>query len=124
MNSSTNGLAFSLPATNCYNCIGVVVNSLAQGPYFGNSNNNNVSIGSLSGVFKYFNGAYSDGISFELQDSIAANYLGNDGTQVGVYGGMVPFNPRVNTPRYVNCSVAPHTTLDGKLSVDIEVVSE
>ena len=63
-------------------------------------------------------------LSFELQDSIAANVLGNDGIQIGVYGGMVPFNPRVNTPRYVNCSVAPHTTLDGKLSVDIEVVSE
>ena len=109
-----------------YNCIGIAFYSDGDYPtnYYQSTEHQNHNYHSMSSVFKYFNGTYYDGVSFELQDSIAANILGNDGTQVGVYGGMVPFNPRVNTPRYVNCSVAPHTTLDGKLSVDIEVVSE
>ena len=117
---------YYVPGANpiaCNNCIGFC-SEYCGGNYFTTCSNGNQNFPGFSSVFKFFNGTYSDGISFELQDSIAANVLGNDGIQIGVYGGMVPFNPRVNTPRYVNCSVAPHTTLDGKLSVDIEVVSE
>lgn len=121
-NANSSGLNSS--TSNCYSCIGINARTNISDQYFADTNHYNHNLNGLTDVFKYFNGTYYDGVSFELQDSIAANVLGNDGTQVGVYGGMVPFNPRVNTPRYVNCSVAPHTTLDGKLSVDIEVVSE
>jgi hypothetical protein len=107
----------------CFNCVGIGNIDL-----FSNSNNGNQNFSNLSTVFKYFSGLQSGILpietDFDLQDSIATNVLGNDGTQVGVYGGMVPFTPRVNTPRYVRCNVAPHTTPDGKLSVDVEVVSE
>ncbi len=111
-----------------YNCLGLCYDNCNDG-YFSSSSYGNQNISGLNTVFKHFSGIQSDGYlpletDFDLQDSIATNVLGNDGTQVGVYGGMVPFTPRVNTPRYVKCNVAPHTTADGKLSVDVEVVSE
>lgn len=105
-----------------FNCIGI-----KSGGYFDNSSNGNHNFSSLSSVFKDFSGHTNNGFvetEFELQDSIAMNFLGSDGTQIGVYGGMAPFTPRVTSPRYVRCNVAPHTNSDGKLSVDIEVVSE
>lgn len=110
-----------------YNCLGLCYGNCNEG-YFSSSSCGNQNVSGLNTVFKYFSGV-NDGYlpietDFDLQDSIATNVLGNDGTQVGVYGGMVPFTPRVNTPRYVKCNVAPHTTPDGKLSVDVEVVSE
>ena len=43
----------------------------------------------MSGWNSVFTGYY------ELIDSIAATCLGNDGTQVGIYGGLFPFDPRV-----------------------------
>ncbi len=75
-------------------------------------------------VFKNFRGTYDEGITFELQDSIAATCLGNDGTQVGIYGGTMPFDPRVSGLDIRRCDVARRTTADGKLAVDIEVVSD
>lgn len=107
--------------TYCHNCIGININGTDD--YFFNENHNVHNYHGMEYIFKYFDGTYSTGISFELQDSIATNILGNDNTQIGIYGGMVPFNPRVS-PRFVRCNAAPHTTLDGKLSVDLEVVSE
>lgn len=110
--------------SNCFNCIGIGCSSDSTMHYFSDNSNNNRNYSSFGEVFKYFAGTYSVGMDMSLLDSIATNVLGTDGTQVGVYGGMVPYEPRVNTPRYVRANVAPHTTLDGKLSVDIEVVSE
>lgn len=106
-----------------YNCIGICHNDCST-DYFNFINEGNRNFSGLNTVFKDFDGDFSQGVDFDLQDSIATNVLGNDGTQVGIYGGMVPFNPRVFTPRFVRCNVAPHTTADGKLSVDVEVVSE
>ena len=105
-----------------FNCIGI-----KDGGYFENTAFGNHNFSGLSSVFKDFSGHTNNGFietEFELNDSIATNILGSDGTQIGVYGGMAPFTPRVTTPRYVRCNVAPHTNSDGKLSVDIEVVSE
>ena len=107
-----------------FNCIGICDNG-----YFETSSNGNQNFSEMTAVFKKFNGIQSDGrigieTDYELQENLVANAHGSDGTQIGVYGGMVPFDPRVNTMRYVKCNVAPHTTQDGKLSVDIEVVSE
>jgi hypothetical protein len=49
------------------------------------------------------------------------SYLGNDGTEVGIYGGNMPFDPRTTMPQITKCNVAAKSTADGKLSVDIEV---
>ena len=78
---------------------------------------------SLDAIFKSFNTTttLTDTTSFELHDSIATNVLGNDGTQVGIYGGLYPFNPRVN---YHKVTVPIQTTSDGKLNVDIEPIDD
>lgn len=77
-----------------------------------------------SSVFKTFTGDYSEGETFELQDAVANTILGDDGTQVGIYGGSYPFDPNVRNPRIKRCTVAQRATQDNKLAVDIEVVSE
>ena len=59
--------------------------------------------------------------TFELTDEAKIKYLGLDGTQVGIYGGQFPFNPIPANPQITKCDVAPKSTADGKLSVDIEV---
>ena len=79
---------------------------------------------SYAQVFKTFRGTYSDGIDFHLQDNIAATILGTDSTQVGIYGGQCPFDPSVRNPLIGKATVGRTTTPQGKLEVDIEVISE
>lgn len=56
-----------------------------------------------------------------LTDEAKAKYLGSDGTEVGIYGGSLPFSPWLDRPFIKKLTVAPKSTRDGKLSVDIEV---
>ena len=59
-----------------------------------------------------------------LKDKILSNFQGNDGTQVGIYGGFLPYSSRPTYMVLKRCNVANRSTIDGKLSVDIEVVTE
>ena len=81
------------------------------------------NIRGMSNVFKTFNGS-TEGENFELLNSIANNYLGNDGTQIGIYGGAMPFDPKVTSPLIKRINVANRSNANGKLSVEIEVVNE
>lgn len=63
----------------------------------------------------------SNEATYELTDEAKAKYLGIDGTQVGIYGGNIPFDTTPSNPQIVKCNVASKSTADGKLSVDIEV---
>lgn len=58
---------------------------------------------------------------FSLTDEAASQYVGTDGTQVGIYGGNMPFTPVVSNPRIVKCEVDSETSPEGKLNVNIEV---
>lgn len=60
-------------------------------------------------------------MNFELQDSIATTILGNDGTQVGIYGGPMPFDPYVYNHKV---SAARRTTPDGFLDLEIKLYDE
>lgn len=83
---------------------------------------NNKVVTDITKVFKEFTGTnYSDDISFELTDDAATTYLGTDSTQVGMFGGPLPFDPSISTLKITKCNVASKSTVDGKLSVDIEV---
>ncbi len=79
---------------------------------------------SMSSVFKNFNGGVGSTTTFELQDSIVSNYLGMDGTQIGIYGGLHPFSPKVTSPVIKSINVAQRNNSEGKLEVNIEMVSE
>lgn len=74
-------------------------------------------------VFKYFDGTYSEGMSMELKDDVAASYLGDDSTQVGIYGGLYPFDPVVH-PVIGTLNVARRTNNDQKLEVTIDLINE
>ena len=76
-------------------------------------------------VFKTYknndSGTFTDDETFELTDEAKTTLLGLDGTQVGIYGGNMPFSATTTNPQITRCNVAAKSTADGKLSVDITV---
>jgi len=99
-----------------YNCIGIGTN------IFNNMPNQSNQTKSYSEVFKTLTGAsYNDSENFELTDEAKTTLLGIDGTQVGIYGGNMPFDSTPTNPQITKCNVAAKSTADGKLSVDITV---
>ncbi|MBR6292851.1 MAG: hypothetical protein IKR33_08650 [Bacteroidales bacterium] len=122
-NSNNNG---NVNAYTSFNSIGIYIGTNCY-DYFKSTGLPNHYLHNYCGyasVFKNFRGSYNDGITFELLDSVAATCLGSDGTQVGIYGGIMPFDPSVRNPLIKKCNVASRSTADGKLAVDIEIVSE
>lgn len=102
-----------------YNCIGTYSYIFENIP-----NSTNTIVEDLTTVFKTYNGEELeklDSENFELTDEAKTKYLGMDGTQVGIYGGSLPFTSVPTNPQITKCNVAAKSTADGKLSVDIEV---
>lgn len=75
----------------------------------------------IATIFNTFKGTYSDTETFELTDEAKAQYLGTDGTEVGIYGGNLPFTTESSLPKIKKFNVASKSTEDGKLKVEIEV---
>lgn len=73
----------------------------------------------LNGV----NFSVSDDNDYKLTEEAKAIMKGTDGTEVGIYGGSLPYDPTPTNPQISKFNVAAKTTADGKLSVDIEVKS-
>lgn len=86
-----------------------------------NNTSNSYLSGDFNTLFKTYTGNYTDEETFELTDEAKAKYLGSDGTEVGIHGGSLPFDPTPTNPQITKCNVASKSTADGKLSVDIEV---
>mgnify|MGYP004505043253 CR=1 FL=1 len=103
-------------SVTAFNCVGDAPK------LFNNIPNTTNKIAVASGLFKtYKGGNFNDSDSFELTDEAKTKFLGTDGTQVGIYGGMLPYDPTPSNPHITKCNVAAKSTADGKLSVDIEV---
>lgn len=68
--------------------------------------------------------AYTDERTYELTSAAAQQYLGNDGTQVGIYGSDTPFTNIPTNPQITSREVATKTDADGKLSVKIVVEAQ
>ena len=110
-----------------YNCIGIFPNTNNPNGLtaFGNIQTFNcMNVFSYPEIFETFNGEFSFDEPFILKDEIATGFLGNDGTQVGIYGGIMPYTSRPSYMVIEHCNVANRSTIDGKLSVEIEVVTE
>lgn len=75
-------------------------------------------------VFETFNGDFSFNETYTLKAEIDTTFLGTDGRSVGIYGGAMPYDPRPSYLILNRCNVASKSTVDGKLSVEIEVISE
>lgn len=113
------------------NCIGILISSYAINNPFGLGYTTGcVTYMSYADVFKTFNGNFTLDLFFifdsffALKDEMATGFLGNDGTQVGIYGGYVPYGNRPSYMVLKRCNVANKSTVDGKLSIDIEVITE
>lgn len=104
------------PSAVAYNCVGIQNTNL-----FKNIPNNTNVVKNNTDVFKTYTGTYSDSETFELTDEAKETFLGIDGTEVGIYGGNMPFNSTPTNPQITKCNVAAKSTADGKLSVDITV---
>ena len=105
---------------NVYNCIGFNHSEIFKNM----PNSTNAFITDIKTIFKTYAGQSLqklDSENFELTDAAKTKYLGTDGTQVGIHGGMLPFDSTPSNPQITKCNVASKSTADGKLSVDIEV---
>lgn len=106
---SSDELPASSFATNC-----VVYNSYSGLGTFTNASPTN-KVSTNAELWAY------NGILGALTDEAKAKFLGDDGTEVGIYGGPFPFTSVTTNPQITKCNVAPRSTADGKLSIDIEV---
>ena len=87
------------------------------------TNKTNVKVSSDDERLNGVNFSISDDNDYKLTDEAKAIMKGTDGTEVGIYGGSLPYDPTPTNPQISKFNVAAKTTADGKLSVDIEVKS-
>ena len=115
-NTSYTPLPSTSSATNCV-LVGSDVNIFSESQ----SSTNCISGVSFADMFVDYTGNYTDEQTFELTSTAQTTYLGTDGTQVGIYGGLLPYTSTPSYPQITTMNVANKTTADGKLSVEIEV---
>lgn len=117
---AVNDYGYVSDSSTAYNCVGLGYTGIFKNV----TNATNKIVTDFATLFKTYTGAalYNlDSETFELTDAAKAQYLGADGTEVGIYGGNLPFDPTPSNPQITKCNVAAKSTADGKLSVDIEV---
>ena len=71
-------------------------------------------------IFKTFRGTYTEGERFELTDE-GKQILGMDGTEIGMQGGYVPYDPTPTNIQIERCTVDKQTDENGKLNVSIKL---
>ena len=106
-------------ATNCY-FVEYDGDSYAYTPF----NDECVNCGRFkyTEMFKTFTGRnYTDAETFELTDEAKAIYLGTDGKEIGLYGGLQPYNLKPSYPLISTMTVGEQTDANGQLNVTIEV---
>ena len=59
-----------------------------------------------------------------LETEFVSNTVSSDSTQIGIYGGAMPFDPRVINPSLGHITVGGQTDANGQLPVQIQVVNE
>lgn len=113
-------VSYILPNTaTATNCLSVNKSTLFRNLIV---NNGNKTASTCAEVFKTFNGGgYNDIETFELTDEAKAAYIGTDDTEVGMQGGMMPFNTTVQYPIITTFNADVRTDKEGKLNVEIAV---
>lgn len=115
---SNEQLTYRLPSSSiATNCVSVGYSNLFDDQAASTGNKK----ATFTQLFKNFTGTYSESQQFELTDKAKTTYLGTDGTEVGIHGGLLPYDSTPSYPQITKMNVANKTTADGKLSVEIEV---
>ncbi len=113
--TSANGIGSTSLLQNCIairkgsNYVNLLMN---MSPY----NNTNIQVMTESEVFE------NEGF-YILKEEIANSFLGDDGTEVGIYGGLYPYNTKPNYMVVKRYDVADKSVND-ELGVEIEIVTE
>lgn len=105
--------------TTFFNCINIQTGDTQL--FEGQVNNTNMTVENYNNVFATFAGDVTFDNIYQLNSNIVNTFLGNDGTQVGIYGGMMPYNTRPTYMIIKTINVAGRTTGDDKLGVQIEL---
>lgn len=110
-------------ASNCVinNCVS---NSTSAFAYCIDSSNRYCSAKDFFEVSPTGDSPIVDSNKCTLTETAAATYLGDDGTEVGIYGGNLPYEEKVAIPRITKYQVAGKSTKEGKLSVDVTVEAQ
>ena len=106
---------------NFFNCIGVGIDDAE--PFGSGLTSNCTTYGSYAEVFQTFVGDFSFEEEFLLTEDAAA-FETTDGTEVGIYGGNMPYS---NIPFYMvrkRTTVSNRSNPDGTLNVEIEILDE
>jgi hypothetical protein len=106
-----------------YNCIGIM-NGQSANMFQYQTNATNLLLNTYSDVFDTWDGTFSFEEDYVLKESIISAFQGNDGTEVGIHGGSLPYDPRPSYMVVKRYNVANKSTHDGKLSVEIELIPE
>ena len=104
-----------------YNCVEIATGN--TNIFEGQLNESNMQVSSYDEVFVTFAGTVEYNESYQLKSDFASSFLGNDGTEVGIHGGLFPYNTRPSYMYIRTTNVAGQTTEDDKLSVEIELIS-
>lgn len=118
--------AYSAGNNNGYTSFNTIGIRTGDGAYFDLTNMGSHNLHNYTGyasVFATFRGTYSDGMSMALNDNIATTILGDDSTQVGIYGGQFPWDPSVSNPLIGHINATRRTNAQGMLEVDVEILS-
>ena len=107
-----------------YNSIGIRNTGYGTPIFNGITTFNCLGYSSYASVFETYSGGDIYNQQFILIDEIATGFLGTDGTEVGIRGGIMPYNSRPSYMVIEQCNVANRSTIDGKLSVEIEVSTQ
>lgn len=86
--------------------------------------NNWVSKSHLSIFGVEMGNEYNPQYTYELKPGNETIYVGTDGTQVGLYGGLYPFTKIPSNPQIISKEIDTNTTVDGKLKVSIKVKAQ
>lgn len=103
-----------------FNCINIKTGETSL--FEGQLNTSNMEVNSYSDVFETFDGTISYENIYQLKSSIATSFLGHDGTEVGIYGGIMPYKTRPSYMILKNCNVAGQTDENKKLNVEMELI--
>lgn len=108
----------ALPTTaSCSNCLSINNSSLFSSIFF---NQDNKTTSDVADVFQTYTGN-SWHETFALTETAKTSYIDFDGTEIGMQGGLYPFNLKVQYPVITTLTSDAQTTKEGKLNVTIEV---
>lgn len=103
-----------------FNCIGIKTGETSL--FEGQLSTSNMEVNDYSDVFETFDGTISYNNIYQLKSEIATSFLGHDGTEVGIFGGIMPYKTRPPYMILKNCNVAGQTDENKKLNVEMELI--